>query len=558
MKKVLLLPALLLLIVLPIYSISYRIALSDFAVHSDNTKYKYMGKGISEMIAVELAKSTDVDLIKREKRADVLEKVEFALSDLADANKQVEVGKMLAAKYLVFGEIVDMDKEILISLRMIDVESTKVVWNEQIVARIAKYDHITGYFTQSILLYLGLSVTQTTAAKVEFKEEKNEEVVVAFAKAVDHYDRKEDSLAKEELVRARRIDPDNEAVQVYLSKLIVNLSKFKVEAAEMQMPSQNPAYLGFLHFAQVFALFSMDGPGYIFSALGEPKYTELETDNLEYRGQYAQILLGISFPVGQRFGIQTTLFHWHDSERLRSGEYGTYYDSGGPWDWGAQVNVGWAATDWLSFGIGTSVFSERFDYSELPSIPAAPDSIRLRSAYCLGVLLKNRDSTVLFDLLFGFSFGRQAFLDAQGFAEYLVSMTPFPLGDTAAQPILLEGTLTVDLRAESILLVLRQTNKIFVDRAFYSGWLDPGVEFWISRRFAFRGALDLSIHKMEDMVEYGLGLIGGITIRSTRRGWDLDLGGSYRMVPITSIPGEAEDATVVYVNIAKSLLSKAR
>ncbi len=72
------------------------------------------------MIAVELAKSTDVDLIEREKRAEVLEEIEFAFSDLADTTKQVEVGKMLATKYLVFGEIIDMDKEVLISLRMID------------------------------------------------------------------------------------------------------------------------------------------------------------------------------------------------------------------------------------------------------------------------------------------------------------------------------------------------------------------------------------------------------------------------------------------------------
>jgi TolB-like protein len=88
MKKVLLLLALLDLFALPANSISFRIALSDFAVHSDNPRYKYIGKGISEMIAVELVRSTSVNLIEREKRAEVLEKIEFALSDLADATKQ--------------------------------------------------------------------------------------------------------------------------------------------------------------------------------------------------------------------------------------------------------------------------------------------------------------------------------------------------------------------------------------------------------------------------------------------------------------------------------------
>ena len=91
--------------------------------------------------------------------------------------------------------------------------------------------------------------------------------MVAFSKAVDHYDRKENTEVKEELVIARRIDPDNEAVQAYLSKLIVNLSKFKIEAAAMQLPSQNPAYLGILQYAQVSAIFNMPPPAMYFTLI---------------------------------------------------------------------------------------------------------------------------------------------------------------------------------------------------------------------------------------------------------------------------------------------------
>ena len=81
MKKVLPLLALLLCIVHPSYSISFRIALSDFAVHSKNPNYEFMGKGLSEMIAVELAKATGVDLIEREKRAEVLEEIDKGTYD---------------------------------------------------------------------------------------------------------------------------------------------------------------------------------------------------------------------------------------------------------------------------------------------------------------------------------------------------------------------------------------------------------------------------------------------------------------------------------------------
>lgn len=298
MKKVFLLLVFLLCFLLPANSISYRIALSDFAVHSDNPRYKYMGKGISEMIAVELAKATGVNLIEREKRAEVLEEIEFALSDLANATKQVEVGKMLAAKYLVFGEIIDMDGEVLISLRMVDIESTEVVWNEQIVAHLSSYDYITGYFTISILKHLGLAVDPSTIAKVGLKEKKNEDAVVAFSRAVDHYDKGEDKDAKKELIAARRIDPQNEAIQTYINKLLLNISKFKI-IPPSHLPNQNPAYLGILQYDQLFALF--DYTHYY--------YHTLETYNLGYNEQNIRILLGYSIPVGQNFGIQIRVYY---------------------------------------------------------------------------------------------------------------------------------------------------------------------------------------------------------------------------------------------------------
>ena len=86
---------------------------------------------------------------------------------------------------------------------------------------------------------------ETTVAKVEAQEEKEEEVVVAFSKAIDLYDKKETEEAKKELQRARRIDPESEVTEYYLNKLVSNSSKFKT-ITENYLPNQNPAYLGLI------------------------------------------------------------------------------------------------------------------------------------------------------------------------------------------------------------------------------------------------------------------------------------------------------------------------
>ena len=69
-----------------------RVSVSDFIVNSDNMKYKYMGKGLSEMLAIELRKSPDITLIERDKRTEALDEMEFSLSDLSDSTMQIQDG----------------------------------------------------------------------------------------------------------------------------------------------------------------------------------------------------------------------------------------------------------------------------------------------------------------------------------------------------------------------------------------------------------------------------------------------------------------------------------
>ncbi|MBA7685701.1 hypothetical protein ES703_94127 [subsurface metagenome] len=130
------------------------------------------------MIAVELSKSPGITLIEREKRVELLEEMEISLSDLVDSETQVEVGMLLAAGYIILGEIIDMEREVLISLRNIDVESGEVVWRDKLTEKLSNYDYISGYFAGAILKNLDVKIAETTVVKIEEKKEKAEEVVI--------------------------------------------------------------------------------------------------------------------------------------------------------------------------------------------------------------------------------------------------------------------------------------------------------------------------------------------------------------------------------------------
>lgn len=76
-----------------------------------------------------------------------------------------------------------------------------------------------------------------------FAEEQREQkaaAIVAFSRAIETYDRNEEGEAKKELVKAKQIDPDYQAAQVYLEKLVSNTAKFRF-LTDAYYFYQNPA-----------------------------------------------------------------------------------------------------------------------------------------------------------------------------------------------------------------------------------------------------------------------------------------------------------------------------
>ena len=63
--------------------------------------------------------------VERERGAQLLEEVEFSLSDAADEAKVARSGKLLSADYPAFGKAVEMGDRFLFSMKLEDVETGK-------------------------------------------------------------------------------------------------------------------------------------------------------------------------------------------------------------------------------------------------------------------------------------------------------------------------------------------------------------------------------------------------------------------------------------------------
>jgi TolB-like protein len=532
MKKNLLLAACLLLAAQSSFGTPIRIAVLDLTVQSDEPDRKHIGKGLCELMAVELAKADDLRLIDRTKRDEVLEESEPA------------------ARYVLSGDIADQDGTVSVKLRLVDALSAQGIWTMQWAGDLADYNLAVESLAHSILEHLGLSMDHRTGAKRERKQKGAEEALIAFSEAIDHYDRNESSEAKIDLARAKRIDPKNEAVLIYLDKLITNTPNFK--------STTNPAYLGILQYDQWFLFVYGDLPVW-----------SLESRYSSYCSSGGRMVMGYSLPVGKRVGIQMNLAE----DRSFSGIFygGSFPD---PFDsiivqnrLTAQVSVGWAVSEYCSLGFSTALgwqFPRLYNYDLLSASWSTAIKHVFPPAFAIGVLVHNSRSTVMLDFLAGYSLGKQYGWqneDVLLFQDPDEVQQPFTLENWARPPILLEGTLTFAIMDRRVFLAVRQANEIYLDEGYQVARLVPALELqlaeWVSVRAGFPASLYLS---SGTIIDHGFGCSGGLTVRLSRKGWYLDMDGFFTSRTATNwyYEGLSRSRSSMFIGVTRNLLSKAR
>jgi curli biogenesis system outer membrane secretion channel CsgG len=161
-----------------VYPEEIVISVSDFTVASENPLYTHIGKGIARLLAGELKSVSEIKLVEREKLNLVLQEQEFSLSDLADPSKQIEIGRLLSANYIVVGEVIDMLSSFITSVRLVNATTGEVIFEDELTEQLEKYDYISAYFAKAILQRLHLSAGKETIAKINKEDKKHKEAII--------------------------------------------------------------------------------------------------------------------------------------------------------------------------------------------------------------------------------------------------------------------------------------------------------------------------------------------------------------------------------------------
>lgn len=544
-----------------------KVAVGDFKVTSDNPRLKYVGKGLSEMFSAQLSQSKAVLVVERERREALLGELEFAMSGLADEASAAEAGKLLSVDYLVFGEIVDMDSAILVSLRMLKVETGEVAWSDKNLGKLSDYDAITRKLAASALKGLGAQGAAVAAVKPApaASEERKIEAIVAFSGAVNAVDKKDSKEAKRQIELAKAIDPDNAAVAAYAARLIGSSPRYLVELLAAK-PAYNPAALALQDKMTVYSWFSATNPtGSDLLTYGEMTFkpTTDVNDQITTKETKNIARVGVQLPLGERWGLSAEALLNYTETRiephtdpssaptwhyLNPGHTGVNTVDIGGTAIGGDIGLGYRLLPGLGLGIAVGAVNQggppAQQFSNFQSFEDFfPGSIGVYWFASAGIAYRSSDGALSADLEAVWSPVWPSFY-VLGPVDGRYSATGATLVKTS-QPLDLSANLGYGFFGQRLIANLGATAELFNDsRGLIAARADPSLEFRPFKWLALRGGYEYSFvaistgsYKGGPASASGSGFMGGATLSL----WGFDLSfnylSSYR--PLHDLPGAA-------------------
>lgn len=174
-----------------------------------------LGKAVSAMLISEFSDRPGMRVIERAKLNDLLTEQKLALSGRVDESSAVEVGKLLGAQYVFYGQVSSIADNLRMDIRAVDVETS------QVVAVLKKMDKT------SELLSVVVWMADEFSNKLDLQPPSERPAIepipvkatIEFSRGVDFEDRGDTAKAIEHYKKTLEIYPNHRDAKKALERL---------------------------------------------------------------------------------------------------------------------------------------------------------------------------------------------------------------------------------------------------------------------------------------------------------------------------------------------------
>jgi TolB-like protein len=134
----------------PVVVFKVPVAILEVKELSDALRKKDVGSMTASFLASRLSDAVVFTVVDRERMDKVVKEIEFSQTGLVDEKSAVQVGKLLQARLLVDGQVSELGENLILTVRLIDVETGKVVVSKDFQHPLDDVFQASSDFTRSL------------------------------------------------------------------------------------------------------------------------------------------------------------------------------------------------------------------------------------------------------------------------------------------------------------------------------------------------------------------------------------------------------------------------
>jgi len=187
----------------------------------DAEDFEALTIGIQQMLLTEFAVNDQLRVVERGRIKDLMGELELTRGGAVDANTAAQIGRLVGARYMVFGSFIDFYGDFRLNARVVNVETGEIVKTENARDQRDKFFSIVVDLAQK--LQRGLDLPQLSRQVMQQREERSTEIpqeaVRLYTRALLYADRGDTERATELFSQVARDYPDYTEAQVALRQL---------------------------------------------------------------------------------------------------------------------------------------------------------------------------------------------------------------------------------------------------------------------------------------------------------------------------------------------------
>lgn len=148
------------------------VAVLNFDNNTGKADYDHLGQGMAAMMTTDLSVLEDIQLLERQRLADVTSEIDMQRSRYFDSTTAVKVGRLTGAQYIVIGSLAAVDPQLRIDTRIVRVETGAIVKSAKVTGKQEEFFDLQKRLARQLIKDLDVALTPEGEARLDAQQER--------------------------------------------------------------------------------------------------------------------------------------------------------------------------------------------------------------------------------------------------------------------------------------------------------------------------------------------------------------------------------------------------